>query len=376
MSTENWVEHSLKELRGQHLEREILPASPDIRWDFSSNDYLALSRHPSVVAAARAALNRDGAGASAARLVANGLPEHDAFEAFAARTKGYPAALLFGSGYLANVGAIPALVSRDDHVFADRLVHASLVDGIQLSRAQLHRFQHNDVDHLQRLLERTQGGGRRLVITESVFSMDGDVAPLAELAACARRFDALFMVDEAHATGILGPGGAGLASQLGIQDLINVSMFTLSKGLGSYGGAVACSIRLRKWLLNKARSFIYTTALPTSAVAAARAAWQVVVDDPGIGRRLLDRVARFRARLEADGFQTLGSSTQIVPLLVGESDAALAFSDRLRRRGVLARAIRPPTVPSGTARIRFSVTLAHSDENLAEVAGIIRECRP
>ncbi len=331
---------------------------------FASNDYLDLARHPRVIDAAGAPLVRWGAGAGASRLVAGTLPIHETLEARLAALKGCPAALVGGSGYAVNLGLIPALAGRSDTVLLDRLAHASLVDGAVLSRANLCRFRHNDLEHLESLLAALPAAGRKLVVTESVFSMDGDLAPLPELAAVADRYGAMTLVDEAHATGIFGPGGAGRVVESGLADRITVSMGTLSKALGSFGGFAAGSVILRDWLVNRARPFIYSTALPPSAVGAALGALDLLRDEPERGAVLLQRAAFFRARLAEAGFPDSGSRSQIVPVLVGDNACALRLAARLRDAGVLVVAIRPPTVPAGTARLRFAVTLAHSEADL------------
>jgi 7-keto-8-aminopelargonate synthetase-like enzyme len=253
MNCQVWIEERLSGLRAVHAERRIC-LYPGVGGkvvldgreflNFSCNDYLGLSKHPRVITAARQALDEYGAGSTASRLVTGTLPIHEQLERRLADFKGYSAALVFGSGYLVNAGVISSLVNRHDTVFADKLVHASLIDAITLSRARLARFCHNDIPHLEELL-RKNATGRKLIITESVFSMDGDLAPLPEIAAVASKYDAMLMIDEAHATGVFGPFGSGLIRQHRIESFVNVSMGTLSKALGSYGGFVACSINMR-----------------------------------------------------------------------------------------------------------------------------------
>jgi 7-keto-8-aminopelargonate synthetase-like enzyme len=265
------------------------------------------------------------------------------------------------------------LVGRDDHVFIDRLAHASLVDAAVLSRAHVHRCAHNDPDAFRKALHACAAGGKRLLVTESVFSMDGDVAPVAALAAVAGAAGAMMLVDEAHATGVFGPGGAGVIRQAGVESQVNCSMGTLSKALGGYGGFVACSGEMRRWLIHKARAFIYSTALPPAMVGAALGALECLRTDPGMGRRLLDRAALFRVQLQEFGLDTGPSESQIIPVMVGDNDRALRLQRRLVEQGILAVAIRPPTVPKGTARLRLSVSLDHSPEVLSRVAALIAE---
>lgn len=380
--TETWMEHELECLKAGGLERQLavyphtggtIRAGGRVLLNFSSNDYLGLARHPVVLAYAQQAVQREGAGATASRLVSGTRVCHEELERTLAAFKGYPEALVFGSGYTANVGLISSLVGRNDHVFIDRLAHASLVDATVLSRARVHRFRHNDPEDLRRLMRACAPGGRRLVVTESVFSMDGDIAPVAELTAVAEAGGALVLIDEAHATGVFGPGGAGVIRESGCESRINGSMGTLSKALGGYGGFVACSGVMRRWLIHKARSFIYSTALPPAMAGAALGALTCLGERPGMGRDLLERSARFRSRLQELGLNTGLSQSQIIPVLVGDNERALRLHRRLMEQGILAVAIRPPTVPNGTARLRLSVTLNHSPELLDQVAGRLAE---
>ena len=380
MHDETWISERLSDLSKSHLNRR-LKAYPEaggkIRigdrtyLNFSSNDYLNLARHPDVVAKAVEATRAAGCGATASRLVTGTLAWHDELEQRLARHKGYPCALLFGSGFLANVGTIPALVGKNDHVFADKLVHASIVDAIMLSRAKLYRFRHNDVEHLEQLLrKKSTTSGRKLMVTESVFSMDGDLAPLQDIAHVAQGHGAMVMVDEAHATGVFGPKGSGLVREWGLESSVNIALGTLSKAFGGYGGFVACSKPVRAFLINHARSFIYSTALPPPVVAAALGALQVIEGSSDIGAQLLNNAAAFRDRLQEAGLNTGNSASQIIPVMVGENSKALAISQKLREQGIIGVAIRPPSVPQGTARIRLSVSLAHSREDLEHAADI------
>lgn len=384
MRNENWIANELEQLRQAGLERQLReiplpgarPGESAPLLNFASNDYLGLCRAPELVAAAQDAAARWGAGAAASRLVTGTLPVHTLLENRLAVLKGYPAALLFGSGYMANLGIIAAIAGRRDWVVADKLAHASILDAAMLSRAELRRFRHNDPGHLAAILRERPAGTRCLVVTESVFSMEGDCAPLAEIAAACAGHDALLMVDEAHATGVFGPGGAGLAAALDLNGAINISMGTLSKALGSYGGFCACSAGLRDLLVNRARALIFSTAPPPPAAGAALAALDFLSAHPNAGQELLARAATFRARLQAAGFDTGASNSQIVPVLLGDNQRALDTAAALRRRGILAPAIRPPTVPAGSARIRFSVTLAHTPADLERAAAALAESVP
>ncbi|MBW1795772.1 MAG: 8-amino-7-oxononanoate synthase [Deltaproteobacteria bacterium] len=355
MHYEAWINERLCDLSKRHLDRHVqayLEAGGRIR--IGDRTYLNFS-------SAAEALRGAGCGATASRLLTGTLTWHDELEQKLARYKGYPCALLFGSGFLANVGTIPALMGRNDYVFADKLVHASIVDAIMLSRAKLYRFRHNDVEHLE----------RRLIVTESVFSMDGDLAPLQDIAHVAQRHDAMVMVDEAHATGVFGPKGGGLVREWGLEPMINIGLGTLGKAFGGYGGFVACSESMRAFLINHARSFIYSTALPPSVVGAALGAMQMIEESCDLGAQLLKNAAVFRNRLQEAGLNTGNSASQIIPIMVGKNSKALAISKKLREQGIIGLAIRPPTVPQGTARIRLSVTLAHTREDLEHVGQVI-----
>lgn len=387
MADEAWIAPVLERLRAEDRERTLhaLPA-PGGKFlmdgreylSFSSNDYLNLARDPRVLEGAAEALRRHGAGAGASRLVTGTLDCHAELEAALASFQESPAALVFGSGCLANVGVLTSTVGRGDFVFADRLVHATILDGAALSRAKLHRFPHNDVDTLEGLLKRAaagrRAGARFLLVTESVFSMDGDRAPLWELCDLARRYEAMLLIDEAHALGVFGPSGRGLSHEQGLMGQINARTATLSKALGSYGGFVACSEELKALLVNRARSFIYSTGLPPASAGAALAALGIIQAEPQLGATLLGRAERFRRRLRELGLNVMASESQIIPLLIGENAKALSLSARLKAKGILATAIREPTVPRGTARLRLSVTLAHSDDDLTHAAETIAEC--
>ncbi len=379
---EGWISAILEEARSQGLERQarVYPAcggkiTIDGReiLNFSSNDYLDLVHHPHVIDRARQALEKYGTGAAGSRLVTGTLPIHEELEARLAKEKGYPAALLFGSGYMANAGTIPVLAGRDDVIFADKLVHASMIDACKLSGAKLIRFAHNEFQSLEGRLRDAPAAGRRLIITESVFSMDGDVAPLKEIAALAEKYGAMLMVDEAHASGIFGPHGAGLIRENGLEQSVTVSMGTLSKAFGGYGGFVACSENLRKLLIQSSRAFIFTTAPPPAVIGAALGALDVFEASPNLGPCLQANAAYFRGLLQRAGLDTLQSESQIIPVVIGENEKALAVSQKLRERGIIAAAIRPPTVPAGTARLRLSVTLAHHLDDLEFAAKQIIE---
>jgi 8-amino-7-oxononanoate synthase len=378
---EDWIQPILDETRSRGLERtaRVYPeAGGKIRIDgrevlnFSSNDYLDLGRHRHVMDCAREALDAYGIGSTASRLVSGTLPIHEELEERLAKEKGYESALVFGSGYMANAGTIPVLAGRDDLIFADKLVHASMIDACRLSGAKLVRFAHNDAGALEKRLEQSPAAGRRrLILTESVFSMDGDLAPLKQMAALAEEHGAMLMVDEAHACGTFGPNGAGLIREHGLEHSVTVSMGTMSKALAGYGGFVACSKALRNLMINSARAFIYTTAPPPAVIGAALGSLDVLDASPNLGNILQANTAYFRTLLHEAGLDTLQSQSQIVPIVIGDNEKAVGVSRRLREQGILAAAIRPPTVPAGSARLRLSVTLAHLVDDLERAARLI-----
>lgn len=331
--------------------------------NLASNDYLGLAGHPALAEAAARAARDWGAGAGASRLVTGNTAPHDALDRRVAEFTGAEAALCFTSGFAANLAIFAAFAGRDALVFSDRLNHASIIDGILLSGAKQIRFRHNDPDHLARLLEQHRDHPRKLLVTDTVFSMDGDAADLASLAELGARHKVPLVLDEAHAAGVLGRG-RGLAHELGLSRAAALHMGAFSKALGSLGGYVAGSRDAVDLLLNKGRSFVFSTALPPSVVAANLAALDLVEADPSAGPRLLAMAREFRARLHEMGFNTGDSATQIVPVLLGSAPAALHARDLLLAHGVYAAAIRPPTVPPNTARLRISLRADLTAEDL------------
>ena len=328
-----------------------------------SNNYLGLANHPALREAACKAAADFGVGAGASRLVSGSMRLHHALEEQLAAFKGSEAALLFNSGYQANIGAITALVGADDAVFSDELNHASIIDGCHLSRAQVHVYRHKDVGALSDLLARSSAR-RRLVVTDSIFSMDGDTAPLVPICDLADRYGAMVMVDEAHATGVVGPHGGGVVEAQGLQDRVTVQMGTLGKALGCFGAFVAARRPVVDLLINTARSFIYTTALPPPVAAAAAAALSVVQAEPDRRRQLADN-----ARLLHDGLARLRlplgpAPAHIMPVQIGDARRTMALSERLLTEGVFVQGIRPPTVPVGTARLRVTVMSTHTSQDI------------
>ena len=332
--------------------------------DLSSNDYLALADHPRMAASARQALDAFGTSASASRLMSGDLDICHRLEDKTALFKGKGSALVFNTGYQANVGIISALCSRNDCIFSDRLNHASILDGAKLSGAELIRFRHNDAGHLKALLESRRHKFRKaLIVTETIFSMDGDRPPLREIAALKERYGCELMVDEAHATGIFGSGGSGIVEEEGLSEQVDIVMGTFGKALGSFGAYLASTKSMVDYMVNSCRAFIYSTALPPPVIAANTAAIELIQQEPWRRKRLLELASYFRNALTSRGFTVKGES-QIVPLVVGDTGRAVKLAERLWEKGFWVLPIRPPTVPQGQARLRFSITLHHDEEML------------
>jgi 8-amino-7-oxononanoate synthase len=335
-----------------------------------SNNYLGLADHPRVRQAAAEAAMRLGTSAGASRLVSGNMALHGALEARLADFECKEAALLFGSGYLANTGAIAALAGRGEMVLSDELNHASIVDGCRLARAQTFVYRHRDTEHLEWGLRRARGRAA-LIVTDGVFSMDGDLAPIAELVELAGRHRCRLLVDEAHGTGTVGPGGRGAVAAAGLGEQVDVIVGTLGKALGSYGAYVCGSEELVDYLLNTARPFIFSTGLPPSAVAAAQASLELLVARPKRVERLAANAAALRKGLRDQGLDVGGSETQIVPLIVGDAERAMALCEGALERGVFAQAIRPPTVAPGTSRLRLAAMATHRVGELRKAARVI-----
>ena len=328
-----------------------------------SNNYLGLAAHPELVAAARASLDEDGLGAAASRLITGTMEAHREAEAALAGFVGAADAALFSSGYAANLGAIQALTGPRDLLFSDALNHASLIDGCRLSRARVHVYRHADPDHLESLLrEHRAGGERAMILTDSLFSMDGDAAPLAELSDLAQRFDAALFVDEAHALGVLGPCGRGLCASVDLRPDILIG--TLGKSFGVAGAFVAASEEAVSLVRNRARSFVYSTAPPPLVARAARAAIPLVEGADEARRQLLSHASRLRRELRTLGFDVPEGQSQILPVLIGDNDRTMQASAKLLDRGVFVQGIRPPTVPVGTARLRLTPMATHRKEHI------------
>jgi 8-amino-7-oxononanoate synthase len=367
------IEDRLDELRELGLYRRMRmvsgPQGPRVLLDgkrvllLCSNNYLGLADHPQVREAAAEAAMRYGVGAGASRLVSGNMTLHRRLEERLAEFKRSERCLLFGSGYLANVGVIAALAGEGDVVFSDALNHASIVDGCRLARAETFVYDHLDAEHLEWGLREAAGRGT-LIVTDSVFSMDGDVAPLERIVELAHRYDTRVMVDEAHATGVIGPGGRGAVADAGLEGEIDVVVGTLGKALGSYGAYACCDAEMARYLVNAARTLIFSTGPAPPVVAAALTALELVRENP----RRIERVRRnaqvLRDALRARGIAVPDGDTAIVPLVVGDASQAVALCERVLRRGVFAQAIRPPTVPKGSSRLRLAAMATHNAAEL------------
>jgi glycine C-acetyltransferase len=343
--------------------------------NFSSNNYLGLAAHPALKKAAQDAIERYGCGSAASRLISGNTALYDELEDKIARLKSAEMALVFNSGYQANTGIIPALAGAGDTIFSDALNHASIIDGCRLAHAETIVYPHCDVVFLEDALKKAPARGRKLIVTETIFSMDGDEAPLAGIVALAERYGAMIMVDEAHATGVYGPNGGGVVAQLGVADRIAIQMGTLGKALGGFGAYVACANALRELLVNRCRSFIFTTALPPAVLAAASAAVDLLYAEPQRRLALWHNVRALREGLRARGFTIGESESQIMPIIIGDAEKCMVFSDRLLETGVFVQGIRPPTVPEGTSRLRVTAMATHTHEQLRRALNAFEEVR-
>ncbi len=365
----------LRQLQKQHLLRNILSikseTGPVVNIDgrpvilMASNNYLGLASHPKLKQAAISATERYGVGTGASRLISGTLTPHTELETALARFKQTQAALVFGSGYMANLGLIPALIGSGGLILADRLSHASLIDGCRVSRASLRVFHHRDLTHLERLLIRRPPRRDILIVTEGIFSMDGDLSPLPDLIDLAEKYEARLLVDDAHGTGVMGLHGRGSLEHFGVESRLPFHMGTLSKALGTSGGYVVGPESVIRYLVNRSRPFIYTTAPPPATAAASLAAIEVLQAEPARRSRLWENRQYFYAGLQELGFRMTESVSPIIPIVIGRPEKATAMANRLLELGVYAPAIRPPTVPKDTSRIRATVTSEHSRDQLS-----------
>ncbi len=378
-----WIDNALAELDKAHLRRRLATRCGrqsgrriDLEGrsyvNFSSNDYLGLASDPRLAEAAKEALAEAGWGSGASPLVTGREALHAKLETELAKFEGTEAALLFPTGFAANMGTITALVGRDDVVFSDAKNHASIIDGCRLSGAEVVIYPHRDTSRLSEQLSQACGR-RRLIVSDSLFSMDGDLAPLAQLAELAEQHDAMLMVDEAHATGVFGNRGRGVAEHQNAEDGVHIRVGTLSKALGSIGGFVAGSLSLIDWLANRARAYVFSTAAPAATCAPGITALQIVIDEPHRRRDLLARAQRLREQLAMDGWQTGTSESQIIPVMLGDPESTMRMSAALREAGFLVPGIRPPSVPAGESLLRISLSSAHQEDDIAQLVAALQE---
>jgi 8-amino-7-oxononanoate synthase len=368
----DWIDDELAHLERDGLLRRLIthegPQGPTIRIDgeelinFGANDYLALGNDQRLKDAARIAIDREGWGAGASPLVTGHSASHAQLERRLAEFEGTEAALVFPSGFAANAGTVAALVDRGDCIFADQKNHASLIDGCRLSRAEVRVYRHGDAAQLGELLRQNRSCRRRLIVTDTLFSMDGDFAPLPELAALAREHGCMLLVDEAHATGVFGNRGRGVCELLGVEDAIHIRVGTLSKALGSAGGFVAGDKSLVAWLYNRGRPYVFSTAHPPANSAAAIAALDIVQREPQRGITLLERAGALRAELRQQGWSIGRSESQIIPIFIGDADRTMQLAARLREQGLFVPGIRPPSVLPGESLLRISLSYGHTPQ--------------
>jgi 8-amino-7-oxononanoate synthase len=361
---------SLRHVEGDQDSTLILDGREVI--NFSSNNYLGIANHPALAAAAKAAIDRYGCGSGASRLISGNMTLHEELETKLAKFKGSEAALVFNSGFQANTGILAALVGDGDVIYSDALNHASIIDGCRLSRAKSQVYAHGDLDSLETQLKTASSGARKLIVSESIFSMDGDEAPLLGIVELAEKYGAIVMVDEAHGTGVFGPNGAGVVAKLGLTDRVDIQMGTLGKALGGFGAYVAGSSALRELLINRCRSFIFTTSLPPAVMAMAIAAIDLVVNEPQRRETLRTNCQILKKGLIGLGFELTPSESAILPLIVGDANRCMELSGRLLENGVFAQGIRPPTVPPGTSRLRITLMATHTVAQINKALQVFR----
>lgn len=375
----------IKNLETRHLRRQLRiaesPSDTTITIEgrrfiaMASNNYLGLANHPAVNRAAIEAIEQWGVGAGAARLISGTMTPHHQLEQDLARFKQVEAALTFGTGYTTNLGLIPALIDRDGLILADRYCHASLIEACRLAKAKLRVFHHNDVEHLEKLLKKREKAHPTLVVTEGVFSMDGDLAPLPELLTLCRQHEATLVIDDAHGTGVMGKNGRGTVEHFGVNPQDVIQMGTLSKAIGTGGGYVAGTTTLKDYLINTAKAFIYTTAQPPAIAAAALAAIRIIQHETARREKLWKNRDTLHTALTGLGFQLTDTQSPILPIIVKSSQTALKMSQALYEAGVYVPAIRPPTVPKHSSRLRLTVSSEHTEEQLETVVTAFRKIR-
>ena len=363
----------LRQIAGEQGPTVLLDGSEVL--NLSSNNYLGLANHPALREAAKAAIDRYGCGSGASRLISGNMTLHEELERKIAELTGTEAALVFNSGFQANTGILSTLVGEEDVILSDALNHASIIDGCRLSRATVSVYGHCDMEQLERGLRNFERKRRKLIVTESLFSMDGDEAPLTDIVALAEKYGAMIMVDEAHATGVFEPNGAGVIAKLGLADRVLVQMGTLGKALGCFGAYVAGSAALRELLINRCRSFIFTTSLPPAVMAMGIAAIGLVKTEPERRHALRNNSAQLSAGLIGLGYSLGSSRSQILPLHVGDANPCMRLSQALLERGIFAQGIRPPTVPLGTSRLRITLMATHTPAQIDQALIVFKQLR-
>lgn len=379
-----WIKEELKQIHDKQLFRLLTELetgqSPEVTISgksyilLGSNSYLGLSVDPKVVESARLALEKYGTGSGGSRLVSGSFDLHRQLEEKIAEFKNTESAILFSSGYLANIGTISALVGSDDIIYSDELNHASIIDGARLSRSTVRIYKHLDLDHLHDLLEADKEKKcRKLIVTDTVFSMDGDLVPLSKLVELAERYGCILMIDEAHATGVLGKRGSGATEHFGVEDRVPVVMGTLSKAIGSLGGYIAGSNELIDFIRNRVRSYIFDTSLPPASLAASIAAIDIIENEPERRDHLWNMVNKFKTGIVDTGLHILPSHSAIIPVLIGDAEPALNFAKMLRENGVFTPAVRPPSVPHGMCRIRVTIMAKHTEDHVETALKAFRD---
>jgi len=377
------LQQEIEKLKAQGLFREMRRVDtgqgPVVSIDgkdvilLSSNNYLGLATHPEVINAQVQALKEFGSGSCASRLISGNMKLHETLEKKIAAFKHTESAVVFPTGYMANMGVISAILGENDLIVCDKLNHASIIDGARLSGARLRIYPHKNLEKLEDILKKESAFKKKLIVTDGVFSMDGDIAPIPGLVRIAKRFDAFLMVDDAHATGVLGKTGKGTCEYFGIEDGVDIQMGTFSKAIGCLGGFVTGSRPLIEYIRNKARSFIYTTGLPPAIAAGCIKAIEIMQKDKSLRKRLWHNIGRFKSALGKLGFDTMGSETQIIPILTGDISSTMRSAERLFKMGIFAPGVRPPTVPKNKCRIRTSLMATHTDEHIDRAIKAFKE---
>ncbi|MGR3173412.1 MAG: 8-amino-7-oxononanoate synthase [Candidatus Scalindua sp.] len=378
-----YISEELEKIRESGLYRELnivesaqgthLEIKGKTYLNFCSNNYLGLANNPLVIKAVKDAVEKYGWGAGASRLVSGNMKLHEALEGEISRFKGKEASIVFPTGYMANIGTISSLVSKGDLVICDKLNHASIIDGCRLSGADFRVYPHCDIEKLENVLMKSTKYSRKLIVTDTVFSMDGDLAPLPDIVRIARKYNAMVMVDEAHGTGVFGKRGGGVVEHFNLSEKVNIIMGTLSKAVGSLGGYVSGDADLINYLRNKARSFMYTTALPPAVCAASIAAIKLIRENPSLRTSLWNNVRYLKEKLELLNFNVISSESPIIPILIGDAKKAVDVSKFLYKKGILIPAIRPPTVPAKSSRLRMTVMSAHTRKDLERLLEVLSD---